>query len=232
MAEKNDVIVPEDVQAKINRIWQMSLKELIDAESEIMELSDQTEDGMLPEELFGILQSAKMIMAGKIDRIATLVKDVIPIHRESVKNAAAAQIDKLNRTEQKLKQLTQEAIELRGGQKIDGDMWRARVQSSSSLDVVNPDLVPDYLKNVKVCIEFKFPATDSQMMEYWNQIIGYFKDNPDFKGTIGHDVPKTPIKEAMKTTPDIPGVSMVKNFHVRFEAGKVSPKKIKGTTKK
>jgi len=217
----------KELEARLNGFWKLSLREVVSIENELLDLCNETEDGVLPDDVWGIIKAAKELQAGKIDNIAVLVKSVIPSHRDAVKEAAQAQIAKLDKVEDKLKKLTEEAIHLKGGGHLNGTMWRARVHSSSAVDIQDPDMVPDEHKTMKMSIEMKFPAGDDDMKNYWQQVIDYFKDNASFKGSINPEVSKTSLRQALKEK-DIPGVGIQKNYHVRYEAGKAEPKKVRG----
>lgn len=216
---------PQPAQSTQIDVWRMSLKELSENEQRLIALCNDENSPLDPDDAWGLVKACRELIAGKIDNIALLCKNIIPAHRSAVKEAAAKQIARLDRLEEKLKSLIIESLVINHASRMDGTFWSARVQNSTSVDIHDSSSVPKEYYEAKITITTKFKAADIAKMDYWQKLMDQFKDDPTVKAEMTFDIPKMELRAALKDH-TIPGARIVKNPHVRFEAGKISPEPI------
>lgn len=119
----------------------LSLRALVD-------LANTTKD--LPEEMADLADYARDLLAGKLDRVAIMVKEVIPSHIEACKK----QIENLKILEERLKAYTMECIELSGQTEINGVAYRARIQNNPvKVVVIDESKIPKEYFKERVTVE-------------------------------------------------------------------------------
>lgn len=214
----------------------MSLMSLVEHKNDIESIIAEN-GGELGEHMEEILDMASALVEKKIDRVAIMVKEVIPSHIQACKE----QIKRLSTLEEKIKDFTIEAIKQTGETAINGLAYRARIQNNpASIVVDNPDQVPMMFKRGKVHITANVDPSDAEAVKYWENLIQDHKDNlgadfdghivvePDLKSMKEVMVPKKAKKGEEQVEPlTIDGARVEQGQHVRYEAAKAKPAKKK-----
>lgn len=237
---------PSDVDGMLVATRSMSLHQLVNTRKEI-EFRVEQAGGELTPELEEVYDLANDLLAGKIDRVAIFVKEVIPAHIEACK----LQIQKLQALEARTKELTIDAIKSlgEGVKQIEGLAYRARVQANPpSIVIDNEDVIPEMFKRGVCTIKAKFDPS-GPARKFWEGICNDLskKCGTAATGECSWEIETEPdnaiLREAMLDKKDedgevvekgslVDGAHVEKGVHVRFEAGKAKASKVAGKTKK
>lgn len=186
-------------------------------------------------ELDDVLEEAMDMVAaierGKVDRLCVYLKHTIPGHIEALKE----QINRLKWLEERLTAYATEVIEYSGGQSINGDAWRARIQRTPGKLEIDADAeVPVTFKNIEYTITAKFSADNQREKGFWESMAKAARQSPACTGASYEEtIDKNALKAAVKPADDqdgleIKGVRVTRDWSLRLEAGKAKPKNKKG----
>lgn len=193
----NDELVPQN----------LTLKELLDLQD------------VANEDLQELQAYAKELVAGKIDRIAIMVKEVIPAHIEACKD----QIKRLDGIRERLTHYTHQLMQEREIKELNGLSYRARVQNSPpSVVVYQSASVPGKFCKSVVTISGHTEFSEQELVEAFQRVAQVMF--ADYGLHIGRDIDKKALKEVFESGGVVPGCELEQGTHVRFEAGKAKPR--------
>lgn len=188
--------------------------------------------GELDDETEGLLQYLTEhsvyitdLLKGKIDGVAVVVKHKLPAMIDAYKARISSLEDDIDR----LKDLTIQSLEMLDTTKIEGDAWRARVQTNPPrLTIENPAGIPEMFCNAVLSIKYNIDPNDKDTLDYWKGIIANHKDVENFTGSLNilpnnDEIKKAVINEGLT----LEGVKVERGVHVRFEQLSRTPKKTK-----
>jgi hypothetical protein len=165
------------------------------------------------------MQIVEQLTRGKVDSVSVYIKHVIPSQIEALN----AQIELYEQQAERLKALAIYAVQLNGGEALNGQAWRVRTQKNApSVIIDDAEAIPDFLKRATVSIGYKFDASQGELITKWSeiakQIEGIINDKIDFSISIDPD--KKQLSDVLKKDTEVPGCHLEQGVQVRFEAGK------------
>lgn len=195
----------------------------------------------VPSEIWQALEVIDDLVGGKVDRLGQLVKVVIPAKVASLKEAFKAQLAFVNDFAERLDGVLVEALKYaksEGRTMVEGETWRARLQTNSapSTDVLDPTVVPTKYKKRAVTVSFEFDHGDEAMEAYWAALFAGWEGRAGFNGRITDRIDTAAIVNDFKTSKaeavaaakagkeaapfKVAGVRIELGEHARLETGK------------
>lgn len=229
----------DDLMTQARRLlYAGSLVEVTAERTRIQELIDQAVAlagySAVPDDVWDMLRMLDDIIAGKVDRVAALVKHEIPAHRAALVEAFKTQDEQLKLAGDRLERLLQEAVAAQGGQPIIGTFWRARTQGNAqpSVAVEDETKVPATFCRRRFELRFDYPAGNTKLeaavkkaAETWASDKAVAMGISDCKWTAETIVPAKPITDAWRAADGklvVPGVRVTLGRHLRIEALKAT----------
>jgi hypothetical protein len=205
-----------------------SLKDLVENYAEIEKSFSDSEFGV-PEELSELRDIATSLMAGKVDKIATLLAAI-----DSEIVACEKQVDYLTKMKESVLYLTKEALDLHPDKRIDGLSYVAKLNKKGrkSVEILNEALIPEKYYRYNVTIKDKFPAGDKEKYAFYATLLlgrEYSESEPMtaeevdmINKSIQKELSKTIIEEDLKKDPaSVPGAKFSDDiYYLKIEAGK------------
>ena len=246
-------VLPQEPEAARKHISDMGLKNLI-LHRQALESQLAAQDGEISSEMEEVFQVAAELTANKIDRIAAMIKVVIPSHIAACKD----QIAKLVWLEDKIKTMTIEAIQMLGKDdkgetitQLNGLAWRARTQANPpAIEILDPDAIPLMFKKAKMTITVSFDPSNTKASKFWESgleaikeqalkhgygdVVGDIEVMPDNEQIRESVLDKKDGKKIIQAGVPVDGVKVRQGVHVRFESGKAkaaTQKTTKGSKK-
>jgi hypothetical protein len=217
----------------------MGLKEIIEYKASLEKQFEESGE-VVPDGIMELSDVADQLLKGKIDQAARF-RAGLEAGIEAAKMQASYLQDMLETTERLMK----EAVVASGGMKIDGDVWRLRIQNNSRASTIidDSDRIPRDFCNVSFSTSFKY---DEKAILFWagahlgrvikmktdlvesekNATVFYRMEvTPEERKELENEISIAPsksmIEASLKRDPvSVPGARLERGTHLRVETGK------------